>query len=149
MIEAVNILEQLSKDFWEKIVSLIEENFLNLSICYSQESKQWKDRKDSLDDLLTLLTKHPKPTPESDYSELIKILKKVSCSHSTMGLKINLCRSSARIVISLLFLLLPNVCQHWLKVYDKHFETMPWVYVFLSQEILFGIWIFSGNRSLS
>ncbi|CAF3598817.1 unnamed protein product, partial [Rotaria sp. Silwood2] len=59
MMEAVNILERLSKDFFDKI-----------------ESKQWKDRKEVLDDLLTLLTQNPKPTSDSDYTELVKVLKK-------------------------------------------------------------------------
>ncbi|CAF4320441.1 unnamed protein product, partial [Adineta steineri] len=45
MLEPVNILERLSKEFYEKI-----------------ESKQWKDRKEVLDDLLTLLTQNPKLT---------------------------------------------------------------------------------------
>ena len=43
----------------------------------SQESKQWKDRKEVLDDLLTLLTQNPKLAPDADYYELIKALKKV------------------------------------------------------------------------
>jgi hypothetical protein len=49
----------------------------NLIVHVCQESKQWKDRKDILDDFLLLLTKNPKPTSDSDYSELMKILKKV------------------------------------------------------------------------
>ncbi|CAF4890598.1 unnamed protein product, partial [Rotaria magnacalcarata] len=41
------------------------------------ESKQWKDRKEVLDDLLTLLTQNPKLAPEADYFELVKALSKV------------------------------------------------------------------------
>ncbi|CAF1153386.1 unnamed protein product [Rotaria sordida] len=67
MMEAVNILERLSKDFFEKI-----------------ESKQWKDRKEVLDDLLTLLTQNPKPTSDSDYSELVKVLKKIVAKDSNI-----------------------------------------------------------------
>ncbi|UJR08232.1 hypothetical protein I4U23_012505 [Adineta vaga] len=60
MLEPVNILERLPKDFYDKL-----------------ESKQWKDRKEILDDLLTLLTQNPKPTADNDYSELMKILRKI------------------------------------------------------------------------
>ncbi|CAF3028385.1 unnamed protein product [Rotaria socialis] len=67
MIEPVNILERLSKDFFEKL-----------------ESKQWKDRKEVLDDLLTLLTQNPKPKPDSDYSELVKVLKKIITKDSNI-----------------------------------------------------------------
>ena len=42
-----------------------------------QESKQWKDRKEVLDDLVTTLTQNPKPAQDADYFELIKSLKKV------------------------------------------------------------------------
>ncbi|CAF4361259.1 unnamed protein product [Rotaria sp. Silwood2] len=67
MMEAVNILERLSKDFFDKI-----------------ESKQWKDRKEVLDDLLTLLTQNPKPTSDSDYTELVKVLKKIVAKDSNV-----------------------------------------------------------------
>ncbi|CAF0991048.1 unnamed protein product [Adineta ricciae] len=67
MLEAVNILERLPKDFYEKI-----------------ESKQWKERKEALDDLLALLTQNPKPTPDSDYSELMKILRKIIAKDSNI-----------------------------------------------------------------
>ncbi|CAF1063268.1 unnamed protein product [Rotaria sp. Silwood1] len=67
MMEAVNILERLSKNFFEKI-----------------ESKQWKDRKEVLDDLLTLLTQNPKPTSDNDYSELVKVLKKIIAKDSNI-----------------------------------------------------------------
>jgi len=59
LIEPVNILERLPKEFYQKI-----------------ESKQRKDRKEVLDDLLNLLTQHPRSTPETDYNEFIKGLKK-------------------------------------------------------------------------
>lgn len=42
-----------------------------------QESKQWKDRKEVLDDLVTTLSQNPKLAPDADYFELIKSLKKV------------------------------------------------------------------------
>ncbi|CAF1116363.1 unnamed protein product [Adineta steineri] len=67
MLEPVNILERLSKEFYEKI-----------------ESKQWKDRKEVLDDLLTLLTQNPKLTSDTDYSELVKILKKIIAKDSNI-----------------------------------------------------------------
>ncbi|CAF5155515.1 unnamed protein product, partial [Rotaria magnacalcarata] len=60
MLDAANILDRLPKDFFEKI-----------------ESKQWKDRKEVLDDLLTLLTQNPKLAPEADYFELVKALSKI------------------------------------------------------------------------
>ena len=43
----------------------------------AQDSKQWKDRKEVLDDLLNILTRSPRPSPTSDYSDLIKVLRKV------------------------------------------------------------------------
>ncbi|CAM4795603.1 unnamed protein product [Rotaria magnacalcarata] len=67
MLEAVNILDRLSKDFFEKI-----------------ESKQWKDRKEVLDDLLALLTQNPKLAPEADYFELVKALKKIISKDSNI-----------------------------------------------------------------
>ncbi|CAF4825090.1 unnamed protein product, partial [Rotaria sp. Silwood2] len=67
MLESVNILDRLAKDFFDKI-----------------ESKQWKERKEVLDDLLTLLTQNPKPTPEVDYFELIKALKKIISKDSNI-----------------------------------------------------------------
>ncbi|CAF3916372.1 unnamed protein product [Rotaria sordida] len=67
MLEAVNILDRLPKDFFDKI-----------------ESKQWKERKEVLDDLLTLLTQNPKPAPEADYFELIKSLKKIISKDSNV-----------------------------------------------------------------
>ncbi len=93
---------------------------------FFEESKQWKDRKEVLDDLLSLLTQNPKPTSDSDYSELIKILKKVIHLNFRMNVFLFfwLNRLSQRIVIFLLFLLLQNVCQHWQKVYEKHLEIM-------------------------
>lgn len=76
-----------------------------------QESKQWKDRKEPLDDLLTVLTQNPKPTADSDYAELIKALRKVkihpryrsSSSNSSCD------RSSPKTVTSLWYSLLQNV----------------------------------------
>ena len=43
-----------------------------------QESKQWKDRKEVLDELLSLLSQSPKLATDGDYFELVKALKKVS-----------------------------------------------------------------------
>jgi hypothetical protein len=47
------------------------------SIFSFKESKQWKDRKEVLDELVKLLTQNPKLAPEADYFELIKALSKV------------------------------------------------------------------------
>ncbi|CAF2625523.1 unnamed protein product [Rotaria sp. Silwood2] len=67
MLEAANVLDRLPKEFFEKI-----------------ESKQWKDRKEVLDELLTLLTQNPKLAPEADYFELIKALSKIISKDSNI-----------------------------------------------------------------
>ncbi|CAF0721167.1 unnamed protein product [Adineta steineri] len=67
MMEPVNILDRLPKDFFDKI-----------------ESKQWKERKEVLDDLITILTQNPKLVPDADYFELIKALKKIISKDSNV-----------------------------------------------------------------
>ncbi|CAF1510112.1 unnamed protein product, partial [Adineta ricciae] len=67
MLEAVNVLDKLPKEFFEKI-----------------ESKQWKDRKEVLDDLVTLLTQNPKLASDGDYFELVKALSKVISKDSNI-----------------------------------------------------------------
>ncbi|CAF3687601.1 unnamed protein product [Adineta steineri] len=67
MLEATNIIDRLPKDFFEKI-----------------ESKQWKERKEVLDDLLTILTQNPKLAPDADYFELVKALSKIISKDSNV-----------------------------------------------------------------
>ncbi|CAF5058973.1 unnamed protein product, partial [Rotaria sp. Silwood1] len=67
MLEAANVLDRLPKEFFEKI-----------------ESKQWKDRKEVLDELLSLLTQNPKLASDADYFELIKALSKIISKDSNI-----------------------------------------------------------------
>ena len=77
MMEAVNVIDRLPADFFDKIVSFQLIDYLFDSIFSFKESKQWKDRKEVLDELVKLLTQNPKLAPEADYFELIKALSKV------------------------------------------------------------------------
>lgn len=86
LLEAVEILSKLPKDFYEKIVSqnnnlnvlIIIEFRVNL-ICHftslSQEAKKWQERKEALEAVETL-TKNPK-LENGDYGDLVRALKKV------------------------------------------------------------------------
>ena len=76
MLEAANILDRLPKEFFEKIVSFYRKYIFNYDD-FLKESKQWKDRKEVLDELSTLLTQNPKLAPDGDYFELVKALSKV------------------------------------------------------------------------
>lgn len=59
LIQAVDILSQLPKDFYDKI-----------------EAKKWQERKEVLDALDQLLTNAPK-LEGGDYGDLVRALKKV------------------------------------------------------------------------
>jgi hypothetical protein len=59
LFEPVEILPKLAGDFYEKC-----------------EAKKWQERKEALESLLQILTPNPKLAP-GDYSELVKILKKI------------------------------------------------------------------------
>ncbi|XP_065221041.1 protein mini spindles isoform X2 [Planococcus citri] len=59
LIQAVDILSQLPKDFYEKI-----------------EAKKWQERKEALDAVEQLLTNAPK-LESGDYGDLVRALKKV------------------------------------------------------------------------
>lgn len=59
LLEPINILSKLPKDFYEKI-----------------EAKKWQERKDALEVLETLV-KNPK-LENGDYGDVVKGLKKVS-----------------------------------------------------------------------
>jgi len=58
-IDPVNILSQLSKDFYEKI-----------------EAKKWQERKEAIDTLEGILSKAPK-LESGEYGDLVRALKKV------------------------------------------------------------------------
>lgn len=60
LIQAVDILSKLQKDFYEKL-----------------EAKKWQERKESLDYLEQLLSNAPK-LENGDYGELVRAIKKVS-----------------------------------------------------------------------
>lgn len=85
LLEAVEILSKLPKDFYEKIVS--QDNNVNVLIIefrivlichftsFSQEAKKWQERKEALEAVETL-TKNPK-LENGDYGDLVRALKKV------------------------------------------------------------------------
>lgn len=58
-IDPVNILSQLSKDFYEKL-----------------EAKKWQERKEAIDMLEGILSKAPK-LESGEYGDLVRALKKV------------------------------------------------------------------------
>lgn len=58
-IDPVNILSQLSKDFYEKL-----------------EAKKWQERKEAMDMLEGILSKAPK-LESGEYGDLVRALKKV------------------------------------------------------------------------
>lgn len=61
MLEPIDILSKLPKDFYEKL-----------------EAKKWQERKEALE-VLDTLVKHPK-LENGDYGDLVRALKKV-CIH--------------------------------------------------------------------
>lgn len=67
LIEAIDILSKLPKDFYEKL-----------------ESKKWQERKESLDALDALL--HHKKFEAGDYGDLVRALKKVMTKDSNVVL---------------------------------------------------------------
>jgi len=85
LLEAVEILSKLPKDFYEKIVSqnnnvnvlIIIEFHINLisHFILSQEAKKWQERKEALE-VVETLTKNPK-LENGDYGDLVRALKKV------------------------------------------------------------------------
>lgn len=58
-IDPVNILSQLSKDFYEKL-----------------EAKKWQERKEAIDSLEGILQKAPK-LESGEYGDLVRALKRV------------------------------------------------------------------------
>lgn len=65
MLEPIDILSKLPKDFYEKL-----------------EAKKWQERKEALE-ALDALVKHPK-LENGDYGDLVRALKKV-CIYFTIS----------------------------------------------------------------